>query len=369
MKQKFKHKHIMSILAICSIFVFSLTACSQNIQTAAHTNSRTDSTSPTYKDVVFATVKNDDGKTKKLRMNIFKQNKSSKNTPVLVYIHGGAWAMGDYKCEVNVNTKLAAKATKSLNKHKSPSEYSSFKSVVKDGITFVSVDYRLSTEAAFPAQIYDVKGSIRYLRANAKKYGIDPNRIAVCGESAGGHLAALLATSGGVKELEGDVGGNLNFSSKVIACVDFFGPTDLLSMGPEMDPSIQSPADAAKMHDSPDAAESKLLGFDKSGQGVGVLRQLRDKNDTSSPYWSKVKLAELGSPINNVTSDDPPTFIAHGGNDTLVPIKESLKFSLALTHAGVKNTFMTYSKDPHGYQSPSITNSALKWIKLQLKSK
>ncbi|MCR3760668.1 alpha/beta hydrolase [Clostridium felsineum] len=363
MKKKSKLKTILLVSTMCFTLSFPLGTCMQNQKVEAA------STSPTYKDVVFATVKNDDGKTKKLKMNIFKPTKKSKKaTPVLVYVHGGAWAMGDYRCNENVNTKLAAKTSRNnkIPMHKGPSGYDVFKRVTKNGITFVSVDYRLSSEAVFPAQIYDVKGSIRYLRANAKKYGIDPNKIAICGESAGGHLAALAATTGDEKDLEGDVGGNTNYSSKLMAAIDYFGPTNLLNMAPEMDSAIQSPADAAKTHDAPDAAEAKLLGFTGADQGIGVLRAIRDKNDTSSPYWSKVKLAELGSPINHVNSTNPPMFIAHGGSDTLVPIKESLNLSLALTHAGVKNIFMTYSKDPHGSQVEDINTAAIKWITTQL---
>lgn len=355
-------------LLLTLTFVLPLSGCSQNKQASESTNTSTVNKSTTYKDVVFATTKDDNGKIKNLKMNIFKPANTSKATPVLIYVHGGAWSIGDYKCEGNVNAKLAAKtsSSKSTAKQSGPSGYNVFKSVTNNGITFVSVDYRLSGEAVFPAQIYDVKGSIRFLRAHAKEYGIDPNKIAICGESAGGHLASLAATTGDEKDIEGNVGGNLNYSSKVMAAVDFYGPTNLLTMGPEMDTSIQSPADATKMHDAPDSAESKLLGFTGSGQGVGVLRDLLDKNQTNSPYWSKVQLAELGSPINHVNSNDPPMFIAQGGHDTLVPIKESLNLSLALTHAGVKNIFMTYSKDPHGSQCTDVNNAAIKWITNEL---
>lgn len=95
-----------------------------------------------------------------------------------------------------------------------------------------------------------------------------------------------------------------------MVAVHFYGPTDMFTMGREMDPALPSPANVAKTHDSPQAAESKLLGFDKEGQGIFVLREIQDTKQNNSPYWNKVKLAEMVSPINYVTSDDPPMFIA-----------------------------------------------------------
>jgi acetyl esterase/lipase len=382
MNKKIKFTALLSALSLS--FILTTTGCSasKNNESATSTASAAaDLTNmpPTYKDVVFATVNKDNGEKKDLKMNIFLPKSINKPVPVVVYIHGGAWYRGDYQgsdAPKDTNSK-DVKTTDGDNSNQndikkqvvSESSYGLFKKVLNNGIAFVSIDYRLSTEATFPAQIYDVKGSIRYLRAHASEYGIDPDKIAVAGSSAGGHLTAELATTGDVKELEGDVGGNLNYSSKVIAAVDYYGPTDLLTMGPEMDPTIQSPADAAENHDSPRAAESKLLGFDKDGQGIGVLRNLRDKNQTDSPYWDKVKLAQMASPINYVSSDDPPMFIAHGASDNVVPIQQSLRFRDALNHAGVENIFMSYSKDHHGNQCDDINNAAIIWITNKLLGK
>lgn len=368
-------KHMSLLFALTLSFSLPIAGYStiKNVK-AATIPSTTDSASiaPTYKDVVFATVNKDNGEKKDLKMNIFKPQGITGPTPVLVYIHGGGWAMGDYqgddapkdasKTTIPQHSQTTQKSGDISNIVAADSAYKVFKRVLNSGITFVSIDYRLSQEAAFPAQIYDVKGAVRYLRAHAEEYGIDPNRIAAAGNSAGGHLTAELATTGGVQELEGDVGGNIDYSSKVMAAVDYYGPTDMFTMGPEMDPSLQSPADAAKNHDSAQAAESKLLGFDKEGQGIFVLRELRDTNQTDSPYWGKVKLAEMASPMNYVSSDDPPMFIAHGGSDVVVPIQQSLRLRDALNKAGVENIFMTYSKDPHGRQCEYINNTAINWI-------
>ncbi|WP_077612511.1 alpha/beta hydrolase [Clostridium sp. Marseille-P2415] len=375
-----KIKMISLSLLLAATIVLPFTGCSQKTNDSTSTNSSTtDQTNmpPTYKDVVFATVNNDNGDKRDLKMNIFKPQDKTEATPVLVYIHGGGWAMGDYQGD-DAPKDLNASNDSLKNQTDRPtgqmagdnaSSYKIFKSILNNGIAFVSIDYRLNSEAVFPAQIYDVKGAIRYLRAHAEEYGLDPDKIAVCGTSAGAHLAAELATTGDVDELEGDVGGNLDYSSKVIACVDFYGPTDLLTMSTEMDPSLQSHEDAVATHDSIDANESKLLGFAEEGQGVGVLREIRDKNDISSPYWDKVKLAELASPINNVTSDDPPMFMAHGGQDTLVPIQQSLRLREALNKAGVENTFMSNSEAPHGYQGEDVNNAAITWVTNKLLSK
>ncbi len=364
---------------ILLFFVMSmavLTGVSSVASAASHDNVK-DQTNlpPTYRDLVVATVKNDDGSKRVLKMNLFKPNGDKKKvTPLLVFIHGGGWAMGDYEGDDKLVKTVAADNRKVAEKSKPTSQmagdnvssYKIFKRVLNNGIAFAAIDYRLNSEAAFPAQIYDVKAAIRYLRAHAKEFGIDPDRIAVAGTSAGAHLAAELATTSGNKKLEGNEGGNLNYSSSVMACVDFYGPTDLLTMAPEMSTKFQTVEQAKETHDSIRANESILLGFDKPGQGVGVLRAIRDKNDTVSPYWPMVKLAELGSPINNVTPDDPPFFIAHGGHDTLVPIAQSTRLRDALINAGVENIFMSNSKAPHGFQGEDVNNAAVAWITKKL---
>jgi len=101
--------------------------------------------------------------------------------------------------------------------------------MVDEGYAVASIDYRLTSVAPFPAQIEDCKAAVRWLRANASKYNLDPNRIGVCGFSAGGHLAALLGTSGGVRALEGG-GDNLNVSSRVQAVLVVSGPVDFLRL-------------------------------------------------------------------------------------------------------------------------------------------
>lgn len=324
---------------------------------------------PTYRDVVVADVKNDDGTLHHLKMNVFVPPKAkAEKVPVLVFVHGGGWAMGSYECDdARQQQEHGAKGGRdSLMRQDNNSAYKVFKEVLNHGIAFVSVDYRLNHEAAFPAQIHDVKGAVRFVRAHADEYGLDEKRIAIAGTSAGAHLAAELAVTSGNSELEGNVGGNLSYSSDVVACVDYYGPTNLLTMAPEMNPDLQAPEQAAETHDSVRANESILLGFTGEGQGVGTLRKIDEAQDKASPYWQKLELAKLGSPVYQVTKDAPPFFIAHGGHDSLVPIQQSISLQKALTDVGVENLFICNSKAPHGYQGKDTNEAMIRWLCRQL---
>ncbi len=324
---------------------------------------------PTYRDVVVANVKNDNGMPRQLRMNVFVPPQAKKEkVPVLVFVHGGGWARGSYEGDDVRETTANAKQSGSnaLMDKDNHSSYKIFKDVLNHGIAFVSVDYRLNSEAAFPAQIYDVKAAVRFVRAHADAYGLDPERIAIAGTSAGAHLAAELAVTSGNKDLEGDEGGNLGYSSSVKACVDYYGPTNLLTMAPEMSPKLQDPAKAAETHDSIRANESILLGFVGEGQGVGTLRKIDEAQDKTSPYWKMVELAKLASPVYQVTKEAPPFFIAHGGHDSLVPVQQSISLQKALTDAGVENLFMCNSEAPHGYQGEDTNEAMMRWLCRQL---
>src|SRR6185437_7517091 len=169
--------------------------------------------------------------------------------------------------------------------------------------------YRLSGEATWPAQIHDCKAAIRWLRANAAKYGLDPDRIGVTGASAGGHLAAMLGLGGGVAALEGDVGPHTGVSSRVKCVVDQFGPSDLLAMADH-----SSRID----HNAPDSPESKLIG--------GALQENKEK-------------ARAASPITYISRDDPPFLILHGTEDPLVPFNQSERLAEALKTVGVPCVF------------------------------
>ncbi|MEX2092265.1 MAG: prolyl oligopeptidase family serine peptidase, partial [Pirellulales bacterium] len=212
--------------------------------------------------------------------------------------------------------------------------------------------YRLSGAAIFPAQIHDVKGAARFLRAHSDEYGLDAARFAAWGSSAGGHLTALLATSGDVPELEGTTGDNLEYSSRLQAAVDYFGPTDLLAMNAD----VTTPPGSTIDHDAPSSPESKLIGFDGTGEGIGVLRA--NLANLLAPFPEKAALVTLVNPITHVSADDPPVFIAHGDLDTSVPMHQSVRLAEALDGVDVENLMRVVVGAGHGFGAQSTTVNA-----------
>jgi acetyl esterase/lipase len=208
--------------------------------------------------------------------------------PLIAYIHGGAWRTGS-------------------------KDYCPARRLVPLGYVAASIEYRFSQDAPFPAQIEDCKAAIRWLRAHARQYNIDPTRIGVWGASAGGHLVALLGVTGQVTDF--DIGPNLDQSSAVQCVVDFFGPTDFLHYG-----------DPAKL-DSPGNAVDQLLG---------------------GPVATHQPLARSASPADFVTRDAAPFLILHGDRDPLVPLQQSEELSADLQKAGVECTLRVIPGAGHG---------------------
>jgi acetyl esterase/lipase len=207
--------------------------------------------------------------------------------PVVIWIHGGAWNHGD---------KAGGPALRLL----------------EQGYAVASVNYRFSQHAAFPAPLEDCKAAIRWLRANAQKHGLDEQRLAVWGASAGGHLAALVGTTGDVARFD-TVGDHRDRSSRVQAVIDWFGPTDFTRMGNK---SVD-----------PRSAESLLLG--------GPPAQHPDR-------------AAQANPITYVSPDDPPFLIMHGEDDVGVPIVLSELLHEALSKAGVESQLVRIAGAGHG---------------------
>ncbi len=195
--------------------------------------------------------------------------------PVVVLIHGGGWVQGD-KMEYRTSQKTEA--------------------LLEKGYAVVAVNYRLSGVAKFPAQIQDVKAAVRWIRANAATYKFNPDKIGAWGTSAGGHLTALLATSGGINALENLTQGDATKSSTIQAAVDWFGPTDFLQMDAQTIAQGCNPANAT--HNGPNSPESSLMGF---------------------PIQTQPTLVQATNPITYVTANDPPMYIAHGLGDCTVP--------------------------------------------------
>lgn len=217
-------------------------------------------------------------------LDIYIPDEGDGPFPVILSIHGGAFKSGD-KADFQVNSMLDG---------------------LRRGYAVVSVNYRLSGEAIFPAQIYDIKAAVRWIRANAKLYKLNPIKIAAWGGSAGGHLSSLLGTSGGVKDLEDNMTGNANQTSRVVAVVDWFGPTDFIKMDEQLK---ESKVNNPQTHSIPDSPESELIG----------------KNITDAP-----DLVMRANPETYITSDDPPFFIEHGLLDHLVPYQQSVNFARKL---------------------------------------
>jgi acetyl esterase/lipase len=244
------------------------------------------------RDIVYSKVGD-----RELLLDLCLPAKRSAPVPVIVWIHGGGWRGG---------SKNAGSRARGM---------------LERGYAVVDVGYRLSGEAIFPAQVEDCKAAVRWVRANAAKYGFDSDRIGAWGSSAGGHLVAFLGTAGDVEEFETKT--NSQYSSRVQAVCDWFGPTDFLQM------DRHSPEYSRLMHNAPTSPESLLVG--------GPIQD--------EPYKS---LAKKANPITYVTKDDPPFLIMQGDRDTSVPIHQSDLLLLALKKAGVHASLYVVKGAGHG---------------------
>jgi len=241
------------------------------------------------------------------------ESRTPDKLPLIIWVHGGAWRAG---------SKKNCPAIRFLRK----------------GYAVASINYRLSQHAIFPAQIEDCKAAVRWLRANKDKYALDPKRIGVWGSSAGGHLVALLGTTGDVKKF--DKGKNLNVSSRVQAVCDYFGPTDFTQI---------SRFPSRIRHDAPDSPESKLLGV---------------------PVQESKKAAQRANPITYVTKDDPPFLIVHGDKDQSVPHNQSQLLYEALKKADAQVKLHTVKGAGHGrFNSPEVDRMVDDFFDKHLKAK
>ena len=235
------------------------------------------------------------------KLDLYIPDGATAPLPVIVWIHGGGWAIGD--------KSLAADAYQLR--------------YPRNGYALVSINYRLTNQAIFPAQIHDSKAAIRWIRANAAQYNLDPTRIGVWGSSAGGHLVALLGTSNDVVDLEGSVGTNLQYSSRVQAVVDWFGPTDFL----QMDTQAIAQGCSGSNHNSPGSPESVLVGC---------------------PIQTCPTVVQRANPLTYLTIDDPPFFIQHGNSDCTVPRGQSQILYNLMQTAGHDSTLTLIPGAGHG---------------------
>lgn len=213
------------------------------------------------------------------KIDIYLPEEGEGPFPVVFHIHGGAFAIGD-KREIQITPFLEG---------------------LKRGYAVVSVNYRLSGEAIFPAGLQDLKAAIRWLRANQTQYHLDGNRIAACGGSAGGNYAAMLCLTADVSEFDDMSLGNSEYPCNVQAAVDWFGPTDFLKMDPQFAESGLGSCD----HNQEDSPESRYLG--------AKITEIPEK-------------VQLANPITYVHENMPPILIQHGRMDHLVPVQQSIIF-------------------------------------------
>ena len=225
------------------------------------------------------------------KLDIYLPYEGEGPFPVIFYIHGGAWKICD-KRDIQLTPMLRG---------------------LDRGYAIVSINYRLTGEATFPAQIYDVKSALRFIKANARRYSLDKDRVAAWGGSAGGHLSALLGTSVGVPELEDLSTGFAGEDTKVLAVVDWFGPTqDFL----QMDAQFLETGNGVPNHAEADSPESCLFG--------AQITLVPD-------------LVKQASPMTYITSEIPHFLIQHGYHDQLVPVQQSIHFATAIEQIAGKD--------------------------------
>ncbi len=234
----------------------------------------------------------------RLQLDLARPAEGNGPFPCIVFIHGGGWAGG--------------------NRHAFRNQ---MEAAARRGYVAATISYRLTQtdpttrapQSPFPAQIHDCKAAVRWLRAHAAEYRIDPRRIAAVGASAGGHLSLLLGLTSADDQLEGDLG-NPGESSRVQAVVNYFGPTDLASL------------------------------YRSAPAVVGMLKALcvGTPEEAAAAYG-------LASPINYVTADDPPILTLHGDIDKIVPMEQARFLDARLQEVGVKHTLRVFPGQGHGF--------------------
>ncbi|SKB36491.1 Acetyl esterase/lipase [Acetoanaerobium noterae] len=232
-----------------------------------------------YVDIAYA----DKSQTQKL--DIYLPNEGEGPFPVIVAIHGGAFKMGS----------------------KTGGDLTSMFESLNRGYAVVAVDYRLSGEAIFPAAVNDIKASIRFIRQNASDYNLNPDKIALWGDSAGGNLASIAGTTGGTDELYDPSLGYENISDDVTAVVDWFGPINFLEMDSQFEESGITPKFGKTSSDS--SPESAYIG--------NLITNAKD-------------IVAKSNPETYISKDDPAFLIEHGTKDANVPVQQSINFAQKL---------------------------------------
>lgn len=295
----FKSPRHSSVLVVAAFFLLCSTAWSQ--PKAAKTQPGGKRPAVPRNVVIERDVEYGKAGERSLKLDlVLPEQPSEKPRPAIVWIHGGGWAGGDKSSGLGRLASFAASGK----------------------YVCASVGYRLSGEAKWPAQIHDCKAAIRWLKTNAKKYNLDPEKIGVWGSSAGGHLVSLLGVTASAKELEGDCG-SPDQSSRVACVVDFCGPSDFTAI--------------AKVK----AAAGR--------NAYGPVAQL-----LGGPIEEKQEAAKAASPVAHVSKDASPFLIVHGTADTTVPLQQAEVLHAALKKAGADATFVKIEAGGHGISGPEV---------------
>jgi acetyl esterase/lipase len=254
-------------------------------------------------------------------LDLYLPDQSVGKVPVVIWIHGGGLTTG--------NKSLASQG----------------EALVKEGYALAAINYRLTPDYYLPTQIYDAKAAVRWVRANAEQYNLDPDHIGVLGGSAGAMIAASLGTSGGVAELEGSVGNNPNYSSRVQAAVALAGVYDLFNFYKDKVSSCQI---------------GKTEDYDRCFLEWFLGCSLVDES-----CWNDLK---LGSAISYVSADDPPFFLCIGQDDpTPKGSEDHTNFNQALLDAGVDSTLIMPPNTPHGQCFNNAYDQILDFLNTNLK--
>lgn len=235
-----------------------------------------------FTDVPYAT------KSETQKLDIYLPEEGNGPFPVIIAIHGGGFYTG------SKNSKEIEPMLEGANR----------------GYAVVTVDYRLSDEAKFPAAVNDLKAAIRFIKVNAARYNLNPEKIALWGDSAGGNLASLAGTTGGTNTCYDVSHGNANVSDNITAVVDWFGPINFCVMDEQNRASgIYEKVEGVLIHSTEDSFSSKYLGQN--------ISQVPD-------------LCKQADPTTYITSDCPPFLIQHGTLDPIIPTQQSVDFASAI---------------------------------------
>lgn len=265
---------------------------------------------PTLADIDYAPA--DPATSNGHKLDIYMPAVTSRPVPVVIWTGGSAWMADTGKA-------LAGGLAVQLN---------------PAGYAVAGVSIRSSRQVTFPGQLHDIKAAIRFLRANAAKYGFDGDHIAIIGDSSGGWTSAMAALTGDAPGMEGSIG-TTGVSSAVQAAVAFYPPTNFLDMDAYALRKCEGPA----CHDSERSPESQLVGC---------------------PIQTCVEKVRAASPMTYLTPADPPMLILHGDSDQLVPHNQGEQLYMALNKACKDAVFITLPKAPHGNWNGFLTNDALR---------